>query len=109
MISILKVKFYNIEHILPENPEEGWEHINEREHEQLVYRLGNMTIMNAAQNRELGNSSFEIKKAVFAKSEFQITNKIQAENTFWNADRIATRQRWLSNQAINIWKVSQLS
>lgn len=102
-------EIYNIEHILPENPEEGWEHINEREHEQLVYRLGNMTIMNSAQNRELGNSSFEIKKAVFAKSEFQITNKIAAENTFWNADRIATRQRWLSNQAINIWKVSQLS
>lgn len=101
-------EIYNIEHIIPENPAEGWEYINDREHEQLVYRLGNMTIMNAAQNRELGNSGFEIKKTAFAKSQFHITNKIAAENNIWNAERIAARQRWLANQAITIWKVSQL-
>lgn len=99
---------YNIEHIIPENPGDGWEQINDTDHEQLVYRLGNMTVMNAAENRELGNSSFEIKRPVYALSSLQITKKIAEENTLWNADRIAMRQRWLANQAISIWKISQL-
>ncbi len=99
---------YNIEHVIPENPGDSWEQISDREHEQLVYRLGNMTVMNAAQNRELGNSSFEMKKAMFAQSQFQVTQKIAQENTLWNAERIAMRQRWLAVQATSIWKVSQL-
>src|SRR5690606_16756198 len=49
---------YNIEHILPENPGEGWEYINDNEHEQFVYRLGNMTLLQSRTNRHLGNAPF---------------------------------------------------
>ena len=67
-----------------------------------------MTFMNAGQNRELGNSSFGIKRPVYALSNLQITKKIAEENTLWNADRIAMRQRWLASQATSIWRISQL-
>lgn len=100
---------YNLEHILPENPEIFWPHISDDDHEQFVYRVGNFTLLNSASNRNLGNSSFEAKRSVFAKSEFLITQKIAEENTSWNAERIAARQRWLADQATSIWRISQLS
>jgi uncharacterized protein with ParB-like and HNH nuclease domain len=100
---------YNIEHILPENPGEGWEYISDRDHEQLVFRLGNMTPLSTSQNRSLGNSSFEIKRPILESSEFVITSRIAQENQTWSAERIAVRQRWLANQAVGIWKVNQLS
>jgi len=100
---------YNIEHVLPENPGEGWEYINDRDHEQLVYRLGNMTPLKTSTNRNIGNTSFENKKPVLQQSNFEITSRIATENTEWNAERIATRQRWLASQAVGIWKISQIN
>jgi hypothetical protein len=100
---------FNIEHVLPENPGEGWEYISDRDHEQLVYRLGNMTPMLTSQNRNIGNSSFDLKRDTLAASQFSITAKIAADNNVWNAERIAVRQKWLATQAVSIWKVSQLS
>lgn len=99
---------YNIEHILPENPYTNWDHISDQEHEQFVYRLGNMTIMNASQNRRIGNVGFDIKKQAFNESEFELTKRVAVENSEWDAERIATRQRWLASQAVSVWKISQL-
>lgn len=100
---------YNIEHILPENPDSGWQQFNDSEFEQSLYRLGNMTIIKVTTNRSLGNQDFASKKLVFIQSEFVITRKIGEENIDWNAERIAVRQRWLAEQAKSIWKISQLS
>ena len=36
---------FNLEHILPENPETGWENFSDDEVEALVYRLGNLTLL----------------------------------------------------------------
>ncbi len=99
---------YNIEHILPENPDDSWSGITDQDQEQLVYRLGNMTIMNASDNRSIGNLAFDQKKSVLQDSEFEITKKVAIENSEWNSERIAVRQRWMANQAVSIWKISQL-
>ncbi len=100
---------YNIEHILPENPAGGWEDVSDHDHEQFVYRLGNMTIMNAGANRDLGNVSYGVKVPVYGESEFTITQKI-AENfpEKWNVDQIAARQRQMAKVATSIWRVDQL-
>jgi hypothetical protein len=100
---------YNLEHILPENPGAGWEYISDREHEQLVYRIGNLTPMNAAANRNIGNGDFASKKPAYAASEFEITKKIGIETQPWDASRIGARQRELARSAVSIWRVSQLS
>lgn len=100
---------YNIEHILPESANEEWEHIDDRDYEQYLYRLGNMTILKKATNRKLGNSGFEQKREAFTQSEFEITQRIAVENKDWNANRIAVHQKWLANQATAIWKVHQLN
>ncbi|HRO43505.1 MAG TPA: DUF262 domain-containing HNH endonuclease family protein [Flavipsychrobacter sp.] len=100
---------FNIEHILPENPADEWAEISDKEHEQLVYRLGNMTLLKTSENRDIGNKPFFKKKETYAQSEFATTKKIAEENSEWNAERLAARQRWMANQATSIWRINQLS
>lgn len=100
---------YNIEHILPVNPDVCWDYISDRDHEQLVYRLGNMTPLLSAVNRDIGNKSFNEKKPLLASSDFEITKRVASENNDWNAERIANRQRWMASQATSIWRINQLS
>jgi uncharacterized protein with ParB-like and HNH nuclease domain len=100
---------YNLEHIMPENLSEAWAHITDMDHEQFVYRLGNMTIMSTAQNRNLGNAGFDVKRETFQNSEFQLTQRVAAENAEWNPGRIEHHQSWMATQATAIWRVAQLS
>lgn len=99
----------NIEHIMPESIGDEWDSIEDRDHEQFVYRLGNMTILNTSINREIGNKSFTDKQDAYADSEFQITQRVATENEEWNPDRIKVHQRWLASQATAIWRISQIN
>ncbi|WMJ73704.1 DUF262 domain-containing HNH endonuclease family protein [Cytophagaceae bacterium ABcell3] len=99
---------YNIEHIMPEALGDEWTHIDEKDHEQFIYRLGNMTILNKSENRSIGNASFKNKMRSYETSEFQITNRIARENSDWNPSRIKVHQKWLARQASAIWRISQL-
>ena len=98
---------YNLEHILPENPESRWNMFTDSEQQAYVFRLGNMTLMNTNDNRRIGNKDFENKKAAYTGSIFSITQKIAADNDEWTAARIANRQKWMANQAKTIWSVNQ--
>lgn len=100
---------YNIEHILPESLGNDWDQFSDTEHEQFVYRLGNMTLMNSTDNRLVGNMEFPDKKGTYAKSEFLITQKIAEENSEWTPEHIANRQKWMAKQAKTIWRISQLA
>lgn len=100
---------YSLEHILPENPGANWPQFSEEEFEESVYRIGNMTLLATATNREIGNADFDAKRIVYEKSEFKITKNIAIENSEWNPSRISSRQGWLANQATSIWRIAQLS
>lgn len=100
---------YTLEHILPENPENNWPLFTERQAEESVYRLGNLTILEAGPNRDLGNQTFIQKKAAYAASGFDLTRRVASENEDWTAERIAERQRWMARQATAIWRIAQLS
>lgn len=100
---------YNIEHIMPENPGPGWEYVNDQEHEQFVYRLGNLAILRSAANRLLGNESYSaVKRAVYAESEFITTRKIAEAYADWGVSAIVSRQRQMASAATGLWRVSQL-
>jgi len=100
---------YNIEHILPENPEDNWEQFDDTDFHQSLFRLGNMTILTKKANSQAANQDFNNKKSIYFDSDFGITKKIGEENSEWNTERIATRQKWMAKQALGIWKISQLS
>jgi hypothetical protein len=100
---------YNIEHVLPQNPKEGWTTFSEEELESLVFRIGNMAMLESGKNRDVGNASFESKVATFRESCFVLTRKIADDNHEWAPDRIEARQKALAKVATSVWKVSQLS
>jgi len=94
---------------LPQNPEFGWEIFSDEEADAMIYRLGNMTLLNTGTNKILGNSGFAVKKSAFANSDFELTRKIAEDYFEWTPGRIATRQRWLARLATSVWRISQLS
>ena len=100
---------FNIEHVLPQNPEAGWDAFTDEEADAMVYRLGNMTLLAKKSNKNLGNDGFDIKKPVLAESQFELTRKIAEDNTDWTPERIAARQKILAKLATSIWRIAQLS
>ncbi len=64
-----------------------------------------MTLMDAKANREVGNRSYGLKQAEYAKSLFAITRRVAEEYAEWNTDKIASRQHWMAKQATSIWRV----
>lgn len=100
---------FNIEHILPQNPGEGWNQFRDEDAEIMAYRLGNMTLMQSGANRDAGNALFAEKKPAYAVSPFEITKKVATDNADWTPERLSARQTWMANQAASIWRIAQLS
>ncbi|MGK7878975.1 MAG: DUF262 domain-containing protein [Crocosphaera sp.] len=94
---------YNLEHILPENPDQTWDYIEEPQQERLIYRLGNMTPLETARNRELGNCNYSLKREIYQNSDFLMTRAIAENYDTWNAEKIESRQKQLAKVARNIW------
>ncbi|MBF0520135.1 MAG: DUF262 domain-containing protein [Nitrospirae bacterium] len=100
---------YNVEHVLPKNTEDNWQEFTDEQMENYLYRIGNMTILTAGQNRDIGNKPYQQKRTFYEQSEFEITKSIAVENKEWTPDRIVSRQKWLAKQAVAIWRISELS
>lgn len=96
---------YTIEHIFPVTPEDGWSPAEFRQMQRMVFRLGNMTLLEAASNRAVGNSSYEQKREVYKTSVFQTTRAIAEYYGEWCADTIGKRQKHMADIAVQIWKV----
>ena len=97
---------YGIEHILPENPGDGWDQFDDQQQEASTYRLGNLTILATADNRGLGNTGFANKLEVYRRSNLAITRKISEEYDAWTEEKIRSRQEWMAKQATGIWRIS---
>ncbi len=99
----------DLEHILPKRFDSVWD-TNRRDFpggaDKYVYRLGNMTLIAAKLNRELGNADFEVKKRVFASDCLAITRRV-VEAEKWTAEEIKSRQNWLASMACKIWRYSE--
>lgn len=100
---------FNIEHVLPQNAPDGWGDFSNEESDALVYRLGNMTLMQSSANRDAGNREYAIKREAYRQSSFAIARRIAEENEQWSPERIAARQSWMADQATSIWRIAQLS
>lgn len=95
-----------IEHILPENPLDGWsETFQEERWTNFIYRLGNLTLLEPSANRRIGNDQYQEKQAEYARSAYRITQRIaeMAPNE-WTPALLNARQRSMAQRAVHLWR-----
>jgi hypothetical protein len=97
-----EVAFVNLEHVLPENPENNWKTIPPEVAEAYARRLGNQVLLSSKKNSELGNLAFEEKRATLAASEFILTKQV-GESPTWGPAEIDARQEALAEMAVSVW------
>jgi hypothetical protein len=96
----------SVEHILPENPDPAWEAFFTRdEHAEYVFRIGNLTLLEAGKNKALGNQAFEEKLPVYQTSHYLLT-KDKTAYIEWKPSTIQKRQGELAKLAKTVWKVN---
>ncbi|TXD96090.1 DUF262 domain-containing protein [Psychrobacter frigidicola] len=100
---------FNIEHILPENPDESWGSIDDSKIDGLTYRLGNMILLEANKNRVVGNQSYQEKVKIYNTSSLHMPQRLNQHYNEWSQDSIESRQKQLAKLASSIWKISELS
>lgn len=100
---------FNIEHVLPQHPEHGWEKFSDEEADAMVYRIGNMALLTKGANKHVGNAGYDQKRPLLQASNFGLTKTLGDENADWTPERIAARQKKLANIATGVWRIAQLS
>jgi hypothetical protein len=97
-----------IEHVLPETPSEDWAaHIPSEIWEAFVYRLGNLTLLESAKNREVGNASYGEKLGAYSGSGYALSRQIPViAREQWTVDLLEQRQKRLADRAVHIWRAS---
>ena len=95
-----------IEHVLPENPVDAWEGAFPAEGwEASVYRLGNLTLLEPAANRDVGNSVYTGKLDAYRDSAYALTRQLpEMAPERWTPELMDARQRRLSERAVHLWR-----
>ncbi len=97
----------SVEHVLPQTLTPEWRQAltgvgedPEGLFAELGHTLGNLTL--TGYNPELGNSSFEQKRAIYADSHLELTRAI-AKSERWGREEIEKRGAQLADRVVSIW------
>lgn len=94
----------NLEHILPEHPENNYPDFTEEQHAAYYKRIGNLTLMKTKENNDFKSSKFSDKKKKYKESELWITQSLALIEE-WNIEAINNRQAQLAELAIQTWSL----
>lgn len=94
----------HVEHIYPQTPqpEDRWP-----QHEAIINRIGNLTLLSAKLNNTIKNGTFMMKRPFYEKSELLLTKQIALDyeqREIWNIRCIDERQYKMATEALKIWK-----
>lgn len=93
-----------IEHILPENPSGVWlSDFSDTARLEFLYRLGNLTLLEAGTNREAGNRPYAVKLNLYQNSAYRLSSSIAY--TEWTVHQIQKRQEAMAKRAVGIWRL----
>lgn len=95
----------HIEHIMPQN--KGKWVINDDEHQEYLWRIGNLTLLGSEYNKKNSNKIFEEKKEMYLKSKIDISNSLGKYNQ-WTIKEIEERQKELAKIALSIWNINEI-
>ena len=96
-----------VEHVLPENPGGEWaETFPPDRWEAAVGRVGNLTLLERALNRNVGNAGYPSKRAAYESSGYALTREIaDLAPEEWTPALLDERQRRLAARAVRLWRV----
>lgn len=88
-----------LEHIIPKNPDNSWLNLLNRQgiidFNNLLNRLGNLTILGSRENKELGNISFKDKLKTYIDTNLQINLKSFPDGDEFDLEYIKKREEIL--------------
>ena len=95
-----------IEHVLPENPGEDWDLDFPGHHQdEWVYRLGNLSLLEASPNRDVGNDGYPAKRPRYAESQYSLSRAIaDMAPEHWTSAQIESRQKGMARVAVHVWR-----
>jgi hypothetical protein len=91
-----------LEHILPENLEGKWKHINPEIARTYCNKFGNQALLAGSVNSKLGSAEYSIKKPALQQSPFSLTQDAAKFQT-WGVAEIESRQSDLAILAVKTW------
>ena len=96
----------SIEHILPQNPSGDWfDSFTALELEAATNRIGNMTLLESAVNRDVGNAPYPEKRAAYEGSVYALTREVaEMAPEEWTFAFMENRQRHLAQRATQVWR-----
>ncbi|MCK5050617.1 MAG: DUF262 domain-containing protein [Candidatus Cloacimonetes bacterium] len=98
-----------LEHILPKTPNDEWKEYIRKEKidkDDVVDKIGNMTLLLAPVNKKAQNSFYPKKRDLFYKKMSSLRiNKDLANIKSWNESDILKRQSEFAKRAVDIWKI----
>ncbi|TLD86165.1 DUF262 domain-containing protein [Helicobacter sp. MIT 05-5294] len=108
---------WTLEHLMPESWEENWRKIakDELHAEDLIYQIGNMTLLKGSLNSSIKNASWKIKlegdgtrkNCIKNCADLLITREI-LDKKIWNEDNIRERTQKLMQDFFKIWDIEAL-
>jgi hypothetical protein len=79
-----------------------WLHISEEDHDRNVNRIGNLALLKAGDNANIGSEGWDVKKPVLQAAAFQLTKEAARGNS-WGIPEIEARQKRLAQLAVKVW------
>jgi hypothetical protein len=100
-------KNVNLEHVLPQAVPAAWRSSfsADADPEDYVYRIGNLTLLNAKINRAAADKSFADKKTLALNGSKLAINGFFKAVSSWGDQEIDQRQAALAKTALEVWKL----
>ena len=103
----------SVEHVAPQSWERHWQEDlgfgnsdEERSRlDQLVHRIGNLTLVTAAINPKLGNRPWDYKVELLKKDNLEMNRRLRTDmdGSIWNETEINRRSKQLADYITEIW------
>lgn len=93
-----------IEHVFPQNPNEGWDHFDDNS--ELLHDLGNLLLLSVKRNSEIGNGSFANKCEVFRKGSYSAIDVSQYND--WTPDVVKDRKEKMLQFLTERWGLNRI-
>jgi hypothetical protein len=104
----------DVEHIAPKTPDDShdWRRVmaGESSYRNIIYRLGNQTLLTKSLNRSAKNKEFKDKKSQYKENTGHLTEltKELLTSPSWNQATVVKRSESLAKEAVALWNWTAL-